>query len=42
MPALGSKRPMLEEPEYVGNFTYTLAVLGELIPPYMVPIGEVL
>jgi hypothetical protein len=34
--------PMLEEPEYAGNFTYTLAVLGELIPPYMVPIGDVL
>ena len=33
--------PMLEEPEYTGDFTYSLAVLGEITPPYMVPIGDV-
>jgi hypothetical protein len=34
--------PMLEEPEYAGEFTFSLAVLGDLIPPYMLPIGDVL
>jgi hypothetical protein len=34
--------PMFEEPEYTGDFTYSLAVLGEITPPYMVPIGDVL
>ncbi len=33
--------PILGEAEYSGDFTYSVAVLGHWIPPYMVPVGDV-